>query len=92
METTTIPINKSKEQIELEAKIIDIICDKLGVDKIEVISTATFKDDLGADSLDTVELIMEFEKQFDIKLPDEEAEKIKTVGEATIAVISKMIK
>lgn len=59
-----------------------IIVDKLGVDEGQVTETAVFTTDLGADSLDTVDLIMEFEKEFDIKIPDEEAEKIKTVGDA----------
>ena len=59
-----------------------IIIDKLGVDKSEVTNEAVFTNDLGADSLDTVELIMEFEKAFDISIPDEDAEKIQTVGDA----------
>ncbi len=63
-------------------KVIEIIVDKLGVDRDEVKETASFANDLGADSLDTVELIMEFEKFFDVSIPDEEAEKIVTVGDA----------
>lgn len=59
-----------------------IIVDKLGVDEGQVTENAVFTTDLGADSLDTVDLIMEFEKEFDVKIPDEEAEKIKTVGDA----------
>lgn len=59
-----------------------IIVDKLGVDEGQVTETAVFTTDLGADSLDTVDLIMEFEKEFDIKIPDEKAEGIKTVGDA----------
>ena len=59
-----------------------IIIDKLGVDENEVTSEASFTNDLGADSLDTVELIMEFEKEFNIAIPDDQAEKIGTVGEA----------
>ena len=59
-----------------------IIVDKLGVDEGQVTETAVFTTDLGADSLDTVDLIMEFEKEFGIKIHDEEAEKIKTVGDA----------
>ena len=62
-------------------KIKKIIVDKLGVDESEVTNDASFTNDLGADSLDTVELIMEFEKEFDISIPDEEAEKIQTVGQ-----------
>lgn len=59
-----------------------IIVDKLGVEEAEVIPTANFIQDLGADSLDTVELIMEFEREFDVAIPDEQAEKITTVGDA----------
>jgi len=58
------------------------IVDKLGVDESEVLNDAHFINDLGADSLDTVELIMEFEKEFEVSIPDEEAEKIQTVGQA----------
>ncbi len=63
-------------------KVKQIIVDKLGVDDSEVTHEASFTNDLGADSLDTVELIMEFEKEFDISIPDEEAENIQTVGQA----------
>lgn len=63
-------------------KITKIIVDKLGVDESEVTPEANFTGDLGADSLDTVELIMEFEKEFDISIPDEDAESIATVGDA----------
>ena len=63
-------------------RVKKIIIDKLGVDDAEVTTEASFTNDLGADSLDTVELIMEFEKEFDISIPDEEAEKIGTVGQA----------
>ena len=63
-------------------KVTKIIVDKLGVDEGEVNTEASFTDDLGADSLDTVELIMEFEKEFNISIPDEDAEKIATVGDA----------
>ena len=59
-----------------------IIVDKLGVDENEVVPEASFTNDLGADSLDTVELIMEFEKEFDIQIPDDQAENIITVGQA----------
>ena len=59
-----------------------IIIDKLGVDESEVTSEASFTNDLGADSLDTVELIMKFEKEFDLSIPDEQAENIQTVGQA----------
>ncbi len=63
-------------------KVSKIIVDKLGVDESEVTPDASFTNDLGADSLDTVELIMEFEKEFDISIPDEQAENIQTVGQA----------
>jgi acyl carrier protein len=67
---------------EIAAKVKAIIVDKLGVDEKEVTEAASFTNDLGADSLDTVELIMEFEKEFNIAIPDDQAEKINTVGEA----------
>jgi acyl carrier protein len=67
---------------EIAAKVKSIIVDKLGVDEKEVTESASFTNDLGADSLDTVELIMEFEKEFNIAIPDDQAEKINTVGEA----------
>jgi acyl carrier protein len=63
-------------------KVTRIIVDKLGVDESEVTPNASFTQDLGADSLDTVELIMEFEKEFNLSIPDEAAEKITTVGQA----------
>ncbi len=64
------------------SKVKAIIVDKLGVDAGEVTDEASFTNDLGADSLDTVELIMEFEKEFNIAIPDDQAEKISTVGQA----------
>lgn len=67
---------------DLEAKVTAIIVEKLGVDESDINREASFTNDLGADSLDTVELIMEFEKEFDTTIPDEEAEKIATVGDA----------
>ena len=67
---------------EITEKVKAIIVDKLGVDEKEVTPEANFATDLGADSLDTVELIMELEKEFDLSIPDEEAEKIVTVGDA----------
>ncbi|HHH54559.1 MAG TPA: acyl carrier protein [Bacteroidetes bacterium] len=63
-------------------KVKEIIVDKLGVDESEVTTDASFTNDLGADSLDTVELIMEFENEFGLSIPDDQAEKIQTVGEA----------
>ncbi len=67
---------------DVESKVKAIIIDKLGVDESEVVAEANFTNDLGADSLDTVELIMEFEKEFDLSIPDEDAENIATVGDA----------
>jgi acyl carrier protein len=67
---------------DIEARVRSIIVEKLGVDESEITRDASFQDDLGADSLDTVELIMEFEKEFDMTIPDEDAEKIATVGDA----------
>ncbi len=63
-------------------QVIDIIVNKLGVERETVVDSASFTNDLGADSLDTVELIMEFEREFEINIPDNQAEKISTVGEA----------
>lgn len=67
---------------DIESKVKSIIVEKLGVDEDEIKPEASFTNDLGADSLDTVELIMEFEKEFDMTIPDEEAEQITTVGDA----------
>lgn len=67
---------------EIAAQVKNIIVDKLGVDAEEVTPEKNFTNDLGADSLDTVELIMEFEKEFGISIPDDQAEKISTVGDA----------
>ena len=67
---------------EIQERVKAIIVDKLGVEESEVTMEASFTNDLGADSLDTVELIMEFEKEFGLSIPDEEAEKIATVGDA----------
>jgi len=67
---------------EVEQKVKDIIVEQLGVKKEQVTENASFIDDLGADSLDTVELVMALEEAFNIEIPDEEAEKIRTVGEA----------
>lgn len=73
---------------ELENKVKAIIVEKLGVEEAAVTPEATFATDLNADSLDTVELLMEFEKEFDVTIPEEETENIKTVGDA-IAYIEK---
>ena len=76
---------------EVEAKVKAIIVEKMGVEESAVVEEASFAQDLGADSLDTVEMIMDFEKEFGITIPDEDAEKIQTVGEA-IAYIEKNAK
>ena len=67
---------------EMVEKVKDIIVEELGVEREKLTETASFMEDLGADSLDTVELVMAFEKEFDIDIPDEEAEKLRTVGDA----------
>ena len=67
---------------DIASRVKAIIVDKLGVDETEVVAEASFTSDLGADSMDTVELIMEFEKEFDIQIPDDQAENISTVGQA----------
>ena len=67
---------------DVEAKVKEIIMNKLGVEATQVTPEASFTNDLGADSLDTVELVMEFEKAFNVQIPDEDAEKIATVGDA----------
>ena len=74
---------------DTEQRIRAIIVEKLGVDENDITREASFTNDLGADSLDTVELIMEFEKEFDLTIPDEDAEKIGTVGDAVDYVESK---
>ena len=66
----------------IEKKVIEIISEQMGVDKSEITRETSFINDLNADSLDTVELVMEFEDEFDMSIPDEEAEKIQTVGAA----------
>lgn len=76
---------------DIKAKVTEIIVNKLGVEESQISDDASFTKDLGADSLDTVELIMEFEKEFDLAIPDDQAEKISTVGEA-IAHIEEAVK
>ena len=66
----------------IEERVVEIVAEQMGVDKGQVTRETSFVNDLGADSLDTVELVMEFEDEFDISIPDEEAEKIQTVGQA----------
>ena len=67
---------------DIDTKVIEIVSEQMGVDKSEVTRETHFINDLNADSLDTVELVMEFEDEFELSIPDEEAEKIKTVGDA----------
>ena len=74
----------------IEAKVTEIVSEQMGVDKGEIARETSFINDLNADSLDTVELVMEFEDEFDMSIPDEEAEKIQTVG-AAIDYISKVL-
>jgi acyl carrier protein len=74
---------------EIEAKVIKIVADQLNVDESEINSDSSFVDDLGADSLDTVELVMAFEEEFGIEIPDEDAEKIQTVQNAIDYIASK---
>jgi acyl carrier protein len=75
---------------QLEEKVKDIIVEELGVERDKLTPGASFMEDLGADSLDTVELVMAFEKEFDIDIPDEEAEKLRTVGQAMQYLHDKM--
>ncbi len=72
----------------IESKVIDIISEQMGADKSEITRETSFINDLNADSLDTVELVMEFEDEFDLSIPDEEAEKIQTVGAAVDYIIN----
>lgn len=69
-------------EAEVEAKVIQIVADQMGVDKAEVSRDTSFANDLNADSLDTVELVMEFEDEFETSIPDDQAESIQTVGQA----------
>ncbi len=75
---------------DIEKKVKEIIVSKLGVDEGQITPQASFTNDLGADSLDTVELVMEFEKAFNVQIPDEDAEKISTVGDAINYLKSKV--
>ena len=74
---------------DVESKVKEIIINKLGVDDGQIAPEASFTNDLGADSLDTVELVMEFEKSFNLQIPDEDAEKMSTVGDAIKYINSK---
>ena len=69
-------------EAEIEAKVIDIVAEQMGVDKGTITRETSFTNDLHADSLDTVELVMEFEDEFETSIPDEQAEKIQTIGQA----------
>jgi acyl carrier protein len=77
MEDCVVPTTQ-----EIEDKVFSIVSEQMGVDKAEISRETSFVNDLNADSLDTVELVMEFEDEFEMSIPDEEAEKIKTVGQA----------
>ena len=72
----------------IEKKVIEIISEQMGADKAEITRETSFINDLNADSLDTVELVMEFEDEFDMSIPDEEAEKIQTVGAAVDYIVN----
>ena len=81
----------SAEQLDVKAiedKVVDIISEQMGVDRAEITRETSFINDLNADSLDTVELVMEFEDEFDMSIPDEEAEKIQTVGAAIDYIVT----
>ncbi len=75
---------------EIEAKVRQAVVDKLGIEESKVTNEASFINDLGADSLDTVELVMKFEEEFDIKIPDEDSEKIMKVGDAINYIVEKV--
>lgn len=75
---------------DVQQKVVDLIVDQLGVDADSVTADAHFIDDLGADSLDTVELVMAFEEEFDLEIPDEDAEKLETVNDATDYLIKRL--
>ena len=72
----------TEELKNVEERVIEIVCEQMGASRDKISQETSFIQDLGADSLDTVELVMEFEDEFDLNIPDEEAEKIQTVGEA----------
>lgn len=77
-EDTPLAVDKSN----IREKVIDIVCEQMGASRDKITDETSFINDLGADSLDTVELVMEFEDEFDLNIPDEDAEKIQTVGDA----------
>lgn len=76
------PLGEEETVPSVEERVIDIVCENLGVSKEQVTRSTSFQEDMGADSLDIVELVMELEEEFEITIPDDQAEKIKTVGEA----------
>jgi acyl carrier protein len=76
------PLREDRIVASVEERVVDIVCENLGVNKEQVTRSTSFIEDMGADSLDIVELVMELEEEFDIQIPDDQAEKIKTVGEA----------
>ena len=78
------------DMANLEGRVKDIIAEELGVEREKLTNEASFMEDLGADSLDTVELVMAFEKEFDLDIPDEEAEKLRTVGDALAYLHQRM--
>lgn len=85
---TSFNLKNLRKMSEIESKVKAIVVDKLGVDEKDVTPEASFTNDLGADSLDTVELIMELEKEFQIQIPDEAAEKIQTVGDVVNYIVA----
>jgi acyl carrier protein len=78
------------ERAEVEAKLTDLLVDELGIDRENITMSATFEEDLEVDSLGVVELLMALEDNFDVKIPDEEAEQITTVGEAVDVIMVKV--
>jgi len=75
-------------EAEVEAKVVEIVAEQMGVEKDQVSRDTSFANDLNADSLDTVELVMEFEDEFDTSIPDDQAEKIQTVGDAISYIVA----
>jgi acyl carrier protein len=79
------------EKSSIRGKVIDIVCEQMGASRDKITNETSFINDLGADSLDTVELVMEFEDEFDLNIPDEDAEKIQTVGDAIAYIESHVV-
>ena len=88
MQPTERSTNVSEQSVE--ERVINIVCEQLGTSRDKITQETSFINDLGADSLDTVELVMEFEDEFGINIPDEDAEKIQTVGDAVSYIKEKM--